>query len=539
MLIGALGGLRDRRSHGQATRSASPPGTSAGRPRSPQCSACFASPRPRRQPVYADGPRLSSFGAGLSAFVGIAVHAGGHSRETKLTTAVRCVARAVPRPGALSSITRPVYVALRSRSFQSWFPLSLPDRPASPRVENRRSRRTRLGYPVQRLRFASVLFGRRARRGSRPPTCRSFTRRSGWRHDGRQGWNRPLGADHSSASGDRPHPPRRVPLRPRSLCSTSTSRAWPQVTTQLLSMLPLFATHRRLVLTSRNAGLRSREHARFPRKAVPPGVSIAGLAPGESRAFVFNAPETFVMALRRSPCRRRAAPVRPRFVSSALGRGPRRDRVPGLSEGHERTEGRPGGPRSRTPSTGGVGSGTGRALQGRVRLRRAGRRRGLELRPRQGTQGAPGAPRRPCSLASSRTFPEAADAERVIRTWLAGHRLILGTDRSATWSRASRSPRTQGREVRARNGLQDGGEPAPYDSRTTRARTWLGVLAGGVTKSNTLGVVPPSRIRRCSATSTRSSWEPRASNPRVEDEGRVGEQVVSIREGGRRARRRS
>ena len=87
--------------------------------------------------------------------------------------------------------------------------------------------------------------------------------------------------------------------------------------------------------------------------------------------------------------------------------------------------------------------------------------------------------------------PEAADAERVFRDMvepgqqadLRHHLRLHGAD-------AQGRRRRQGREVRARHRLQDAPTTcAPTTRRTYEGAYMAGVIAGGMTKTNTLGVV--------------------------------------------------
>ena len=53
-----------------------------------------------------------------------------------------------------------------------------------------------------------------------------------------------------------------------------------------------------------------------------------------------------------------------------------------------------------------------------------------------------------------------------------------------------------------------------YDSRTYEGAYMAGVIAGGMTKTNTLGVVGSVPIPRCCATSTASRWV-QSVNPKI------------------------
>ena len=88
-------------------------------------------------------------------------------------------------------------------------------------------------------------------------------------------------------------------------------------------------------------------------------------------------------------------------------------------------------------------------------------------------------------------MPEAADAERVFRDMVGqGNKLIFGTTFGYMEPMLKVAGRPQGREVRARHRLQDRPTTcAPTTARTYEGAYMAGVIAGGMTKTNTLGVV--------------------------------------------------
>ena len=87
-------------------------------------------------------------------------------------------------------------------------------------------------------------------------------------------------------------------------------------------------------------------------------------------------------------------------------------------------------------------------------------------------------------------MPGGADAERVFRDMASqGNKLIFGTTFGYMEPMLKVAADLPGRQVRARHRLQDAPNMNVYDSRTYEGAYMAGVIAGGMTKTNTLGVV--------------------------------------------------
>lgn len=88
------------------------------------------------------------------------------------------------------------------------------------------------------------------------------------------------------------------------------------------------------------------------------------------------------------------------------------------------------------------------------------------------------------------SVPESADAERVLRGFAAdGNDLIFGTTFGYMESMARIAPDFPNVKFEHATGYKTGPNLATYDSRTYEGAYMAGVIAGGMTKSNVLGIV--------------------------------------------------
>jgi basic membrane protein A len=86
--------------------------------------------------------------------------------------------------------------------------------------------------------------------------------------------------------------------------------------------------------------------------------------------------------------------------------------------------------------------------------------------------------------------PEAADAERVFRDMVGqGNKLIFGTTFGYMEPMLKVAPTAKDVKFEHATGYKQGDNMRTYDSRTYEGAYMAGVIAGGMTKSNTLGVV--------------------------------------------------
>ena len=86
--------------------------------------------------------------------------------------------------------------------------------------------------------------------------------------------------------------------------------------------------------------------------------------------------------------------------------------------------------------------------------------------------------------------PESADAERVFRDMVGqGNKLIFGTTFGYMEPMLKVAPESKGVMFEHATGYKQAGNMRTYDSRTYEGAYMAGVIAGGMTKSNTLGVV--------------------------------------------------
>ncbi len=86
--------------------------------------------------------------------------------------------------------------------------------------------------------------------------------------------------------------------------------------------------------------------------------------------------------------------------------------------------------------------------------------------------------------------PEAADAERVFRDMVGqGNKLIFGTTFGYMEPIGKVAPETKDVKFEHATGYKQGDNVRTYDSRTYEGAYMAGVIAGGMSKSNTLGVV--------------------------------------------------
>ncbi len=187
-----------------------------------------------------------------------------------------------------------------------------------------------------------------------------------------------------------------------------------EVPSQFLTMLPYLATIVVLVLISRNAVVDPRQHAGVARQALLPRLAVLIILASPCGDPPFLQPlgatmtrlskRSFVQARRLERCRRAGRARRLR------------------QEGRATTPRRPRRAVAAPAAVGRAGRGRERAAEGRLRLRRPGRRRRLDLRPRQRPQGGregvrrqgpdqlrrEACPRRPTPSACSATWPARA-----------------------------------------------------------------------------------------------------------------------------------
>ena len=146
-----------------------------------------------------------------------------------------------------------------------------------------------------------------------------------------------------------------------------------------------------------------------------------------------------------------------------------------------------------TTSTPGVGADAGRQrpAEDRLRLRRPGRRRRLDLRARQRPQGGrEGVRRQGRQTRFVEKVPEAADAERVFRDMAGqGNKLIFGTTFGYMEPMLKVAADMKDVKFEHATGYKTADNMRTYDSRTYEGAYMAGVIAGAMTKTNTLGVV--------------------------------------------------
>ena len=131
--------------------------------------------------------------------------------------------------------------------------------------------------------------------------------------------------------------------------------------------------------------------------------------------------------------------------------------------------------------------------------------------------------------------PEAADAERVFRDMVGpGQQADLRHHVRLHGADAEGRCRRQGREVRARHRLQAGANMRTYDSRTYEGAYLAGIIAGGMTKNNTLGVVGSIPIPEVDPQHQLVHARRAERQPEDQDQGGVGQQVVRPAEGNAR-----
>ena len=104
-------------------------------------------------------------------------------------------------------------------------------------------------------------------------------------------------------------------------------------------------------------------------------------------------------------------------------------------------------------------------------------------------------------------MPESADAERVFRDFVGqGNKLIFGTTFGYMEPMLKVADDSKDVKFEHATGYKTAENLRTYDSRTYEGAYLAGVIAGCMTKTNTLGVVASFRSPRSCATSTASPW---------------------------------
>ena len=358
---------------------------------------------------YATGLALSLFGVGFSAFVGI--------RYTQEKLGERPTSRSPAWPTCPSS-------GRRCSASIRWSTSRSPSRSRSPGSSTARApglvlravgespeSAHALGYPVRRIRFAAVMFGGALCGVSGAYISTVYTPLWVEGMIAGKGW---IALALTTFATWRPA---RVLLGAYlfggvTMLQFHLQGEGVQVPSQFLTMLPYLATIVVLVLISRNASFIRVNMPASIGKPFFPGVDNRRFAAGRSRlpstgatmTDSRNGPSSNSPAGRCSPrsarwpaaARNRRRPPRPRR------RAPRRPRRPAA------------------PPAGRLGAGRRRPAEDRLRLRRPGRRRRLDLRARQRPQGGREAVRRQGRRpASSRRCPRRPTPSACSATWSA------------------------------------------------------------------------------------------------------------------------
>ncbi len=132
------------------------------------------------------------------------------------------------------------------------------------------------------------------------------------------------------------------------------------------------------------------------------------------------------------------------------------------------------------------------------------------------------------------SVPEGADAERVLRDLASqGNKLIFGTTFGYMDAHPEYRPDYKDVKFEHATGYKTAETVRTYDSRTYEGAYLAGVIAGGMTKSNTLGIVGsvpiPEVIRNINSLHAGCA----VGEPQDQDQGGVGERVVQPTQGNR------
>ena len=131
-------------------------------------------------------------------------------------------------------------------------------------------------------------------------------------------------------------------------------------------------------------------------------------------------------------------------------------------------------------------------------------------------------------------MPEAADAERVFRDMASqGNKLIFGTTFGYMEPMLKVAADIKDVKFEHATGYKTADNMRTYDTRTYEGAYMAGVIAGGMTKTNTLGVVGSIPIPEVIRNINSFTLGAQRVNPKVDDQGGVGQRVVRSAEGDR------
>ena len=255
-----------------------------------------------------------------------------------------------------------------------------------------------------------------------------------------------------------------------------------QVPSQFLSMLPYLATIVVLVLISRNAAVDPRQHAGVARQAVLPGraerpcrVVADNRAPSRLRAVI--------------PTWRHHDPHRQALAAQAgrLGAAGGRRRP-----GRLRQEGRSRPPRPPAPAPAPAAGAPAKPEPLKIAFAYVGPvgDGGWTFAHDNGRKAVEKEFGDKVVTSFVEKVPEAADAERVFRDMVGqGNKLIFGTTFGYMEPMLKVAADTKDVKFEHATGYKQAENMRTYDSRTYEGAYMAGVIAGSMTKSNTLGVV--------------------------------------------------
>ena len=130
--------------------------------------------------------------------------------------------------------------------------------------------------------------------------------------------------------------------------------------------------------------------------------------------------------------------------------------------------------------------------------------------------------------------PESADAERVIRDMASqGNKLIFGTTFGYMEPMLKVAPDFKDVKFEHATGFKQADNMRTYDSRTYEGAYMAGVIAGKMTKSNTLGVVASIPIPRGDPQHQQLHHGRAKLEPQNQDQGGLGQRVVQPTQGKR------
>ena len=130
--------------------------------------------------------------------------------------------------------------------------------------------------------------------------------------------------------------------------------------------------------------------------------------------------------------------------------------------------------------------------------------------------------------------PESADAERVIRDMAGqGNKLIFGTTFGYMEPMLKVAADTKDVKFEHATGYKTAENMRTYDSRTYEGAYMAGVIAGKMTKTNTLGVVGSIPIPEVIRNINSFTLGAQIGQPEGQDQGGVGQRVVQPAEGNR------